>query len=146
MALVAGESPMMVRFSVGQALEDLRHHFQQRVAIDGFFQILVNALARRFHGRLNGGVAGDHDHGDGGVIRHNLTEQLEAGHASQVEVGDDQVEAALREQFERGLAAGGGLRVVALSLQNVAIDFALPFFVVNYQDLAFGHWKPRIRG
>jgi hypothetical protein len=90
---------------------------------------------------LDGGVAGNHNHRDGRVIHHDFTEQLEPRHPRHVEVGDDQVEAALPERLEGGFAAGRGFRAVAFSLQYVAIDFALPFFVVNNQNFAFGHLK-----
>jgi hypothetical protein len=83
---------------------------------------------------LDGWVACDENDGDRGVRSQNLTEQLNASHARQVQIGEDQVKAPLRQQAQSRLTAGCGLGLIAFVLKNLPIDFALPFFVVNNQN------------
>ena len=125
-------------------LEDFTHYGQQSVAVHGLFQILVGSFLGSLNGRLNRGVARDQNDGDGGVGGHDLAQQLDAGHAGQIQVGDDQVEALLGKQLERSFAARRRLDLVPFALQDVTIDFPLPPFVVDNENGSSGHRRAAV--
>ena len=93
--------------------------------------------------RLSRRARDEHDD-DGGISSHDLGQQLDPGHASQVEVGEDQIETSLGQEFEGDLAARRGLSLVALVLQDVAIDFPLPPFVVDNENGSSGHRRAAV--
>ena len=129
-----------------QALEDLPDDFQQSVAVHRLFQILVNTLLGGLDRGLNGGITRNEDDGDGGVGGEDAAQKLDAGHPGQVEVGQDQIKAFLAQETQSGLAARRRLSVVAFVPQDVAVDFALAFLVVNHQDGLAGHERESLRG
>src|SRR2546425_10698365 len=112
----------------------------------GVLQILVNALLGGLDRGRNGGITRNEDDGDGGVGGEDAAQKLDAGHPGQVEVGQDQIKAFLAQETQSRLAARRRLSVVAFVPQDVAVDFALAFLVVNHQDGLAGHEGESLRG
>ena len=98
-------------------------------------------LLDRVHGVAHGAVAGDHDRDDGGIALPRGVDQLRAVHARQAEVGDDEIEGELVEQFERLFAAGGLHHFVAAIGQTFGGRPAQVSLVVDEQQMGFrvGH-------
>jgi len=75
-----------------------------------------------------------------------LAQQLHTGHSGEIEVREDQVEPFLSQEAQGTLAARRGLHLVTFVVQNVAIDFALAFFVVDHQNGTVKHTTASLTG
>ena len=82
--------------------------------------------------------AGHHQHGEVGVALAHRGEQLHAGDARHVDVGNQELEAALAELVERGLARGRGLALVPLELEATLDELADVGLVVDDQYAGLG--------
>jgi hypothetical protein len=81
-------------------------------------EVVVDALPERVNRRLDGGVAGEDDGHEAGVLGLQLVEQRDAVHVLHAEVCEDEVERAAGDLLEGLGAVGGRLDVVALLFED----------------------------
>src|SRR5690349_18849910 len=129
-------------FSLAGA-EDLVQLFRQGLGREGLDDITVYTGLRRLDDLLALGFRGQHQHGhlrELAVGAHGL-DQVEAGHAGHVPVGDEKIEAAGLEHGQRGLAVIGLLYVrVAEVVQQILDDAAHGREVIDHQEFKiFAH-------
>ena len=116
------------------ALQRLVDQLEQLLAAEGLGEEVVGAVLHRLHRFLDGAEGGEEDDVDVGRDRLGRAQQLEAGEARHLEVGDDEVDAAGLEALERGAAVGGEHDAVALARQRALEALAQPGIVVGDQQ------------
>ena len=88
---------------------------------------------------VNRAVSGDENDGELRRARLHFLQQLEAVAARQVYVEQQQIERALQQQREAGIAIARAGDVIALGGEKELESFANLLFVVDNEDEAFGH-------
>jgi hypothetical protein len=107
-------------------------------ALEGFAEVVFGAELHGFDGGGDGAEAGDHDDGCGGVGGLDGAEDGEAVAVGELEVGDDEVEAALLDGADGGGDVGGGGDGVAFAGEDGFEEGAEAGVVVDDEDLFGG--------
>jgi hypothetical protein len=100
----------------------------------GLDEVVVDALAERVDGGLDGGVAGEDDGDDRGVALLQLVEQRAAVHVVHPEVGQDEVVVAAGGHLQRLAPVRGRRHVVALLFEDGGGRDAHVLLVVHDED------------
>ncbi len=116
------------------ALEGLPHHLGELGALERLGQEVGGAILHRPDRLFHGAEGGEQDHVHVGRDRLRLPEQLEAGEARHLEVGEHQVHPALPQPLQRGLAVGGEHDRVAFTRQRALQALADGGIVVGHQE------------
>jgi hypothetical protein len=109
------------------------------VDAERLLQVVTGAFLQRLDGRLDGGVAGDHDDGRERIHDPRLLEDVEPAEARKDDVGDDDVEVLRLEAGQGLLGAAGGGDVVASYTEGRAEHLLHPELVVHDEDGGAGH-------
>src|SRR5690349_2819072 len=100
--------------------------------LEGLRDEVPRAFARSLDGRVERAEAGDEDDGAGVA---QLTQNVEAAlRRFEVDVADDEVEAAARGERERLLGRERALGLPPLRRENLTQQLARSSVVVNYED------------
>ena len=117
-----------------------RRHQDQPVGLERLFDEVIGAALDRRDRGLDVAVAGDHHHGNVGVILLDLLEQLQAVElgALQPDVEEHQMRAAVGNLGQRRIAVARGPGLEAFVFQDARNEVANIGFVVDNQNVT-GH-------
>ena len=120
---------------------------QDEGLVDGerFFEKVVSAQLGGAHRGFDGAVAGDHDDLGGILEVANLLQGFEAVHSGQPDVEQDDVEGALAQSLQAGLATVGGRGLVAFILEHALERLPDAGFVVHDEDVMHAGGRERER-
>ena len=115
-------------------------HQDQPVRLERLFDEVIGAALDRRDRGFDVAVAGNHHHGQVGVVLLDLLEQLQTVElgALQPDVEEHQMRAAVGDLGERRIAVASGPRGEAFILQNARNEVADICFVVDNQNVT-GH-------
>ena len=116
------------------ALQCGAHGGPQLLEIDRFGQVVEGAALECFDRVLGRAVGGDDDRFLAALACVQFAQQLQAQAIGQPHVGDQQVEALLRQRFARLRQVGGRRDFVAFPQQGQFVERAQVRFVVDDQD------------
>ena len=119
------------------ALERLADHAQELGALERLGQEVDRAVLHRADRLLDGPEGRQEDHVHVGRDRLGFLQELEAGQAGHLEVGEQEVDTALAQPVERGLAVGRQDHAVAFARERALEAQAHRLIVV-------GHEEPRL--
>ena len=97
-------------------------------------QIVICPRLHRFHRRIERGVAGDHDDRRVGGVDPHAAQHIHAVEAGHLEIGEHEIEAALRQFGECILAILAGHDVMTFALQDMREIGQGDGFVIDEQD------------
>jgi len=87
----------------GQLLADDENELGERKR---FEDVIAGARLHGVDGGLDGAVGGHHDDRNAGVDTFERVEKFEAGHAGELEIGDDDIGGVLAEDLQGGFGVG----------------------------------------
>ena len=135
-ALFAGAQLPLQLFVLDGVLEGAEQSFRGA----GLADVVVDALAERFNGVVDGGVAGQNDDRGVGVVGAQVRGDLGAGHVGQVDVHQRRGVAALLQAVERLGPGVGEIDLVAFGLEKGLQTVAESDGIVNEENGMFhGH-------
>ena len=109
---------------------------RQVVQLQRLLQEVVGAELHRLDRRAHGAVAGEHHHRHAGLGRAAGLQHPQARDVGELEIGEDEVEGARREQPDAGLAVGGARHLVPLLAQRRLQHAPQGVAVLDDQDAA----------
>src|SRR5439155_732647 len=120
-------------------LERLADDQLDRLEVEGLEDVVEGAELHRVDRRLHRSEGGQQDHRYVGVQLAQLGEQLEAGHARHLEVGEDEVDLLGLEAAECLFTALGGHRIDPHALEQDLQEAPHLPLVVDHQHLGHRH-------
>ena len=116
------------------ALEGLPHHLGELGALERLGEEVGGPVLHGPDRLLHGAEGGEQDHVHVGRDRLGLPQQLEAGEARHLEVGEHEIHPALPQPLQRGLTVGGEQDRVAFTRQRALETLPDGGIVVGHQE------------
>jgi len=116
------------------ALQRLAHHAEELGALQRLGEEVDGAILHGTHRFLHRPEGGEDDHVHVGSNGLGLFQELEAGEAGHLQVGEEEIDAALAQPIEGGLAVLGQHHSVSLAAERALETLAHRGVVVGYQQ------------
>ncbi len=105
-----------------------------RVEAEGFNQVVVRAMLRRFDARLHIASAGCQQQDHLRILGSRNFEQRQTGHAGHSQIGDERIEFLLQQNLKRLLTARHSLALVPCVVEQLFQQQADSCLVVDDQN------------
>ena len=126
--------------------EGFGDEIEEFIGFEGFGEIFVSAEPGGFDGGFGAAVRGHHDDGELGRGVAKLLDELKAGEAGELEIGDDEIEARGAGALETFVAAADEFDLKAFAGENFLDGGAGAWVILNEENFRWRHLVFLLKG